>query len=266
MSDERLEGHAGPLHVRKWEPAEPQRVVVLVHGYGEHVGRYEHVAEALVRGGAVVWAGDHAGHGRSTGDRVVIADYEPVVDDVRQVIGAARQAHPDLPVAMIGHSMGGMIATRYAERHSGELAGLVLSGPLVGPLPPLGALLAADPIPDDPLDPDLLSRDPAVGEAYAADPLVWHGAFQRPTLSAIAHCLLEVALDADRVTGPVLWQHGDDDQLVLVDQVRRGIALLRNAEVEERIYPGARHEIFNETNRDEVLAHTTEFVERVARS
>ena len=117
-----------------------------------------------------------------------------------------------------------------------------------------------------PIDVDVLSRDATVGEAYAADPLVWHGPFKRPTVAALVSVLLAIALDASKLTGPVLWQHGAEDQLVLEAETRRGIDALRTAgaDIEERIYPGARHEIFNEVNRDEVLADTAAFVERVS--
>jgi alpha-beta hydrolase superfamily lysophospholipase len=115
-----------------------------------------------------------------------------------------------------------------------------------------------------PIDPAVLSRDPGVGAAYAGDELVWHGPFQRRTVAAMLGCLLDIALDAGRVRGPVLWQHGTDDQLVPLEGTRRAIDALRNADVEVRHYEGARHEIFNETNRDEVLADTAAFVERVA--
>jgi alpha-beta hydrolase superfamily lysophospholipase len=93
--------------------------------------------------------------------------------------------------------------------------------------------------------------------------LVWHGPFKRQTLLGIAELLTELAIDADKVTGPVLWLHGEEDELVPVAGSRRGIALLRNANVTEKIYPGARHEIFNELNKDEVLAETTAFLAKV---
>ena len=260
--EETLTGHGGEVHVRVWEHDEPVRVAILVHGYGEHIGRYDHVARALGESGAVVWGLDHVGHGRSDGDRALVPNFDLVVDDLHQLVILARDAHPALPVVMVAHSMGGMIGTRYAERFPGELRGLVLSAPLIG-TNAAGALLALDEIPELPIDVEVLSRDEGVQTAYAEDPLVYHGAFKRPTLSAMANALLEIALDADRVTGPVLWQHGMEDQLVPLEDTRRGIRLLRNAPVEERHYPGARHEIFNETNRDEVLADTVEFVERV---
>jgi alpha-beta hydrolase superfamily lysophospholipase len=255
------DGHAGELTARTWTGAQPPRYVALLcHGYGEHIGRYEHVADALVGHGAVVHGVDHVGHGRSTGERVLIGDYEQVVSDLHEL--AARTREPGLPTVLIGHSMGGMIAARYAQRYGSDLAALVLSGPVLGRWDIATGLLAHDEIPDTPIDPATLSRDPDVGSAYAADPLVWHGRFQRTTLEALVACLDRIRADGALGDLPTLWVHGGDDQLVPIDGTREGIEVLRGARFEERILPGARHEIFNETNKDEVLAEVTAFVDR----
>jgi alpha-beta hydrolase superfamily lysophospholipase len=257
-----LQGHAGSLYARAWERDAPSHVVILAHGYGEHIGRYEHVAAAFGERGAAVYGLDHVGHGRSDGERALIADFDPVVEDLHGLVEQARAAHAGLPVVLVGHSMGGLIATRYAERHGDGLAALVLSAPLIGN-PGTGQLLAMEPLPEIPIDPAVLSRDEAVGQAYMADELVYHGGFKRATLAAMAGALLDAALDAPQISGPVLWQHGEDDQLVPLEGSRRGIELLRDATTSYRLYPGARHEIFNERNRDEVLADTASFIDEV---
>src|SRR5919205_4187757 len=120
----------GRVQVRCWPADNPKRLVVLVHGYGEHIGRYAHVADALVARGSMVVGPDHIGHGRSAGEQALVESFEPIVDDLRGVVQAERG---DLPVVMVGHSMGGLIAVRYAQRHREDLVGLVLSGP-VGPV------------------------------------------------------------------------------------------------------------------------------------
>ena len=158
---------------------DPRFVTLLAHGYGEHAGRYEHVAAMLVGLGAVVYAPDHLGHGRSAGERALVDDIETLVNDLHAVADRARADHPGLPVVLVGHSMGGLIAARFAQRYGDELTALVLSGPIVGGNPAFGMLLEIDPIPDIPIDPAILSRDPAVGAAYAADPLVYHGPFHK---------------------------------------------------------------------------------------
>jgi len=262
MNERPLQGHAGSLHVRTWERADPSHLVVIAHGYGEHIGRYDHVADAFAERGAAVYGLDHVGHGRSEGEPALVTDFEPVVGDLHLLVEEARAEHVGCPLVVVAHSMGGLIATRYAQRHSEGLAGLVLSAPLVGN-PGTGALLALDPLPEIPVDIAVLSRDESVQQAYAADPLVYHGGFRRETLAAMATALLDAALDAQRVRGPVLWQHGEADQLVPLEGSRRLLEHLPNAEVSVRHYPGARHEIFNETNRDDVLRDTTEWIETV---
>jgi alpha-beta hydrolase superfamily lysophospholipase len=263
MTDFTLSGHAGALHARSWEPAtEPRYVALLCHGYGEHLGRYEHVADRLTADGAAVYALDHVGHGESEGERVLIEDFEPVVEDFRLLQERAAEERPGLPVVLIGHSRGGMIGARYAQKYGDSLACVVLSGPVLGRWPALEQMLPLEEIPDVPIDPDTLSRDPAVGAAYVADPLVWHGPFKKPTVHALAEALATIT-DAGAVDStPVLWLHGEEDQLVPYAGTSTGWDTLAGRSHEAKVYPGARHEIFNETNQDEVLDDVLAFVHR----
>lgn len=260
-----LEGGSGSIHAVRWHDPDhaPRYAAVLVHGYGEHIGRYGHVADALVRAGAVVYGLDHRGHGESDGERVLVDDFEELVSDVHLLDDVVRHEHPELPVVMIGHSMGGLIAARYAQRYGDSLTALVLSGPAIGRFEVVPALLALDELPDAPLDPSILSRDPGVGEAYATDPLVWHGSFKRPTLEAFAATI--AAIDAGGTVGdlPLLWIHGADDQLVPIAGSRVGIDALHGQRFEVREYAGARHEVFNEMNRAEVLKDVVQFIDGV---
>ena len=254
-------GRHGRLVARAWSGAEePSHVVVIAHGYGEHVGRYERLADALVRDGAVVYAVDHVGHGKSEGERVLIEDFEDVVTDLHALDETARRENPGLPVVLLGHSMGGLIAARYAQRYGDSLAALVLSSPVVGRWDTVSAMLALDEIPDVPLDITTLSRDESVGETYAADPLVWHGPFKRPTLEALRRGLETIAAGRGLGELPLMWIHGTDDQLVPIDGSRAGIEHLRGSTFVERIYPEGRHELFNELNADDVIADVTQFV------
>ncbi|MEU3660431.1 lysophospholipase [Streptomyces sp. NPDC032940] len=258
-----LSGTRGRITVREWSAGRPRYVVLLVHGYGEHSGRYGEVAGVLTSHGAAVYAPDHMGHGASDGERVLIEDFEDVVTDVHAVAELARAAHPGLPVVVLGHSMGGLIASRYAQRHPEELSALVLSGPVIGDWELPRRLLALDEIPDTPISPSSLSRDPAVGAAYAADPLVWHGPMKRPTLEAFVRTLKTVDEGGDVGPLPLLWVHGDDDRLVPLPGSRVGVERLSGGDLTERIHPGARHEVFNETNRAEVFADVTRFLDGV---
>jgi alpha-beta hydrolase superfamily lysophospholipase len=258
-----IEGARGELFVRTWEASEPRRVVVLSHGYGEHSGRYEHVAERFRADGASVYAPDHHGHGNSPGERAVVTDVERLADDLGAVIAMARTRNPGLPVALVGHSMGGLIATRFAQRPDHGLAALVLSAPVIGGNPDIEALLTMDPIPEIPIDPAALSRDPAVGEAYANDPLVYHGPFARESLEAFGAAVAAVAAGPSFGTLPTMWIHGEEDSLAPLGPTREAIAHVRGEELEQRIYPGAQHEVFNETNREQVLDEVAGFLGRV---
>jgi alpha-beta hydrolase superfamily lysophospholipase len=260
-----LQGSEGTISVRVWDNPDAERIVVLAHGYGEHVDRYDHVARALVQRGAAVYGPDHLGHGRSQGDQALVSDFEHVVDDLNRVVELAREQHPTLPVVLIGHSMGGLIATRYAQLLGDDLAGLVLSGPAVGLSPVISDWLAAPELPDDPIDVAVLSRDPSVGEAYANDPLVWHGGWKRPTLEAFVKA--DAAIEQGSGFGdlPTYYVHGEADELVPMVLARPIVHRLAGSDFTERIVPEARHEVFNETDKEQTIGAVADFVERVTR-
>ena len=259
-----FEGSEGRISVRVWEHPGARRLVVIAHGYGEHIERYDHVARALRARGAAVYGPDHLGHGRSAGERVLIADVEHVVDDLARVVEHAHAAYPGLPVVLLGHSMGGLIATRLAQRpQRPRLAGLVLSGPAIGLGPAIAQMIDGGLI-DQPLDVTALSRDPAVGEAYAADPLVWHGAWKRPTIAALGRAQEAVDRGAGFADLPLLWIHGAEDPLVPIALVRPAVERLRGADFTAHEHEGGRHEVFNEIDRERATDLLCVFVERVA--
>jgi len=111
-----------------------------------------------------------------------------------------------------------------------------------------------------PIDPAALSRDPAVGEAYAADPLVYHGPFTRTTLEALGAAVQAVAEGGTLGELPTLWIHGEEDPIVPLVHTRPAIERIAGTNLREHIYPGARHEVLNETNRDEVLDEVALFI------
>jgi len=257
-----LSGSGGDLVFWEWANPGARFVALIAHGYAEHARRYDHVAERLVDEGAVVYAPDHMGHGHSEGERALVQHGEGMTADLNLVAEIARGAHPGLPVALVGHSMGGLIATRYAQTHEGQLDALVLSGPVIGGNPEIQGLLALDPIPEVPIDPAVLSRNPEVGAAYAADPLVHSGPFRRETLESLFAAMDRVAEGPGFGELPTLWIHGSEDALAPIEHTRAAIERLRGPRTEEKVYPEARHEVFNETNSEEVLDDTVEFLRR----
>src|SRR4051812_31865496 len=164
---------------------------------------------------------------------------------------------------MVGHSRGGLIAPRYAQRHREDLAGLVLSGPAVGLGPMIEGWLAGPELPSDPIDVAGLSRDPAGGEAYAPDPFVWHRGWKRPTLEALVAADKAIAAGPGFGGLPLLYVHGAEDQLVPVDLASPVVERLAGPHSERHILEGARHEVLNEVGKDETIALIADFAERV---
>ncbi len=281
------------VFTHRWLPAgDPKAVVVVAHGMAEHSARYARLAEALTEAGYAVYAPDHRGHGRtaSAADHGYFADADgwgTVVADLRSVTAHARSEHPGLPVFLLGHSMGSFLSRAYVIEDSRDLAGLVLSGTAGDPgaIGRVGAGIAAvearlrggrhtstlldkltfgqynAAFKPNRTDYDWLSRDDAEVDAYVADPLcgnTFTTGFFKDLFGGVADIN-----DAKRVAGvrrdlPVLLLAGDKDPVGDAGKGPRAVAQqYRDAGVSDvtcTIYPGARHEPFNETNRDEVTA------------
>lgn len=258
-TDITLNGQIGEVVVTRWDVSAPRFVVALAHGFGEHAGRYAHVATALNGIGGLVYAPDHAGHGRSEGERARADKTEQIVADFKAVIDLAKSEHPGLPVVVIGHSLGGIIATRYVQRYGGPDA-LVLTDPIIGGNPGFAALLTMDPMPEVPLDPAALSRDPAVGQAYAADELIYHGPLQRESLQGLVDEVELIKAGGTFGDTPTLWLHGLSDPLAPYDVTAEMMAIVGGSKLQAKSYDGAMHEIFNETNKDEVIGDVLAFL------
>jgi alpha-beta hydrolase superfamily lysophospholipase len=264
MVEGELEGSEGRIVYRRWDPeGPPRRIVQIIHGYAEHGARYAHVADVLAGGGAVVYADDHLGHGRSDGERALITDFGHVVDDLERLAEIARVEHPGLPLVAVGHSMGGLLAARLAQRRPDLVAGLAFCGAVIGDWQWAREVLAAAELPYVEFDPGALSRDPAAGAAYAADPLVYHGQYKRGLLEAEVVALDEYAREVDRLTMPVLFLHGTDDPFVPYQRSLEAVRAMPTGELTVHVYEGARHEVLNESNRDDVIGDLAAWVERI---
>ncbi|HEX5630650.1 MAG TPA: alpha/beta hydrolase [Acidimicrobiia bacterium] len=236
------------LFRHEWEPTGPSRsTILLVHGLGEHSGRYEHVAGMLTARGHTVIAPDLRGFGRSGGRRAHVAAWDHYLDDLAAEHASARKR--GRPLVLLGHSMGGLVALSYVL-HRPKPDFLVLSAPaLANNLPRskriaarvLGTVLPRLSIRNG-LRGEQLSTDPAVGERYFADPLV----LQSTTLGLGCRALAEADDCRDRLFGltvPTLVLHGGDDSIV---PPRASEPLAALAGVQRVVLPGLRHEIFNE--------------------
>ncbi|MGB0588051.1 MAG: lysophospholipase [Myxococcota bacterium] len=248
----------------RWHPAaEPKGLVVLIHGFGEHSGRYLHVAQALNEGGYSCFAIDLRGHGRSAGARAFVTRFTDYLDDVDAAVGLARERCPELPMILLGHSMGGLVVANWIADRGAAATGFVLSSPGMGVALPVPAwkdalgrvmsrLIPGLAIPTG-LDPRLVSRDPDVVEAYVGDRLVLTKATARWYVEFLG--AQERALEtASSVTLPALVLQAGDDGLVDTAASERYAAALGGSDVTFTRYPGLYHELFNEPEQAEVLS------------
>ena len=267
----------------RWEPPdEPVAAIQLTHGMGEHALRYEHVARALNGAGYLVYAQDQRGHGASA-DPDALGNLGPggwpaLVDDIGLLSARIRAEHPGLPLILLGHSMGSFAVQQYLLDHSADVDGVVLTGTAVIDLlepaldldQPLDLAMFNAPFQPARTDFDWLSRDEALVDAYIADPRCGFGIDPESAkaMFAGARRLAEPAqLAALRASLPVYIAVGESDPVnggltlltPLVDRLREaGLT-----DVTVRTYPGGRHEILNETNKDEVIGELTQWLDRV---
>ncbi|MEM7339234.1 MAG: lysophospholipase [Actinomycetota bacterium] len=243
---------------RQWQPAsgDPSAAVLLVHGIGEHSGRYDHVGRALALAGMDVLGFDNRGHGQSGGRRGHVEAFSEFLDDVEDLIAERREL--GVPVVLIGHSLGGLIAAHYMTERRPSPDLLVLSAPALRAEVPVWQRLLAPIlvrlvprlfVPSN-IDPTILSRDEAVQQAYADDPVRVGGGTVRLGHESFGAMERTVA-GLSRITVPTYVLHGTDDELV-PPAASEPLSALAN--VTYRLWPGLRHESFNEPEQNEVLA------------
>ena len=248
------------LFYRVWDVDDPKALVVIAHGYAEHSGRYDHVAVALGEAGFTTWALDHFGHGNSDGDeRGNPGETESVIDDMDEFVRMAAASAPELPVFLIGHSMGGMLAVAYTEAHQDRLAGVVITGPAVVISDMIMGLLELEEIPAVSLAP-FVSRDQVVVEAYDSDPLNYHGAMPREMLEQAPERIETVRSQFGKITIPILAMHGEQDALAPMQASIDVISGVTSGDRMLRIWPGLFHEIFNEPEQGAVIGEVVRWI------
>lgn len=262
------------LYGRSWAPAaSPRAAILVVHGLGEHSGRYASTAAVLAGAGFAVHALDYRGHGHSDGRRVHVDDVDDYVADVQAGLREARRRSPGVSVFLLGHSQGGLIALKLALDHPAAIDGLVITSPFlaVHPASRPSAFVRAMarvmvrvaprlPMPTK-IDVRLLSRDTTVGEAYARDPLVSHAA-SAGWLRAVGHAQREVRARARELRVPTLLMASGSDRLV-DPEVTRQFARDTNADVVEFVWwDGFYHEMLNDQGREQVLARIVDWLAR----
>lgn len=260
----------------EWPVADAKAVVQLAHGLGEHARRYDHVAAALNRAGYAVYADDHRGHGVTGANQRARGEIKQqgnlgkggmaaTIAQVYQLTQLIREENPATSIFLIGHSWGSMLAQRIIKDHASDYAGVVLSGStlmLPGVVPSAGFNKKWDKLPDS-TGKEWLSRDREVGIKFNADPLI----FPETAIDVFGFLgvtkLLGVPSKKLPKHLPVMLIAGSDDPL----GGERGNKLLMNAfrkagvqDVTLIVYPDARHEVFNELNKEEVLADVVEWL------
>jgi alpha-beta hydrolase superfamily lysophospholipase len=160
--------------------------------------------------------------------------------------------------------MGGLLAGRFAQRWPAEVAGVAFCGAVIGDWQWARDVLALPELPEVPFDPAALSRDLTVGESYATDPLIYHGQYKRGLLEAEVAALDRFQAAVDHLTMPVLFLHGTDDPFVPYQRSLQAVREMPTPDLTVHLYEGARHEVLNEVNRDEVIGHLAEWIERIS--
>jgi acylglycerol lipase len=263
-------GNGTVLRTLHWRPTnEAWAGLLLVHGVGEHAGRYNHVANQMTDAGIEVHAYDHRGFGGSGGQRAYVDRWTDFHDDLGPRLAAARSAMPDVPLVLYGHSMGGLIALGYAlsatPRPQPDL--LVLTSPGLDStiaawkqrLAPVLSRIAPRLRSPNGFRPGDLSRDPAVDERLTSDPLCQSRSTARIGAEAFAEQRrLRGAVGGGwRLAVPTYVVHGGDDPIV---PAGASAALERDPNVTRRVYPGLRHETHNEPEGPAVVADTIEWI------
>jgi alpha-beta hydrolase superfamily lysophospholipase len=247
-----------------WLPKEYKAIVVVVHGYGEHSGRYRHVIRALTDANYAVFTLDQRGHGQSEGLRAYFDSFDQPVNDLKDYINNIREDHDEDTLFILGHSMGGLITLAYALRYPLWLAGIVVSAPPVNAdanvspaLVTLGNILTKI-IPKQPfvrLVPlDTLSRDPDVIRAFERDPLTYKGDMRVRMGTAMNDTAKWVRERLQELKLPLLIMYGEEDKLVNPSGSQLTYEKAGSEDKTLKSYPELRHEILNEPERDTVIA------------
>lgn len=257
------------LFAQGWDPdIDPLGVVCLVHGLGEHSGRYAHLGEVLTTSGYALMAFDLRGHGKSQGKRGHSPSNEAYMDDITHLLAEAAQRYSNLPSFLYGHSLGGILVLYYALHRRPNLTGVIASAPGLRTVLEtqklkiffarvMGTFLPGLSMPSG-LDPATISSDPSVVQDYINDPLVHDRAtlgFAKNTLQAIGWTFEH----ASEFPLPLLLMHGTGDKIAFPEGSQE-FAKLVPGDCTIKLWDGLSHEIHNEPEKGEVIAYLLEWL------
>jgi len=259
------------IHYQTWLPeGAPKAVLLVVHGLGEHSGRYGNVVDHFVPRGYAVYGMDHPGHGKSEGTRVYVRRFDDFLGPLESCSEMVRQAHPGLPLFLVGHSMGGLVAAVYLLDHQEQFRGAILSGASIkmpdyvtGALVLAGKVLSAL-VPKAgmiALDSSGVSRDPAVVKAYVEDPLVYTGKVTARLGAELLKAMERIQGGAGRIRLPLLILQGGADRMANPDGSRLLHELAGSTDKTLKVYDGLYHEVYNEPEHPQVLRDVESWIE-----
>jgi len=277
--ESRFLGHSRlALFYRSWVPPEPVRAIALVHGFGEHSGRYEHLGAWFAERNTAVHGFDLRGHGRSPGLRGHVDGFTDYLNDLEKFLETVHESSGSLPVTLMGHSLGGLIVSAYAVERSPRVQSVVTSGAalelsseisrfkislarLLYKLAPRLRMKAG-------LDPHAICTDPDVVQRYIDDPLV-HGVTTTSHAVAMIDQVGRLRGASARVKLPMLLAHGEADRLCplsgsvsFYENLPGSLDASAEPRAELRTYPDSGHEIFNDFDQETVFADVLGFIER----
>jgi alpha-beta hydrolase superfamily lysophospholipase len=249
------------MFARGWEPdGQPAAVIVLLHGHGEHIGRYAHVGQAFANAGFALLGFDLRGHGLSEGPRGHTPSYQHLNNDVTDFWEQAERRYPGAPCFLYGHSMGGNLALNYALTARSALKGVIATGPWLRlAFEPPAAKVALGRVMNNiapafaqpsGIEQAALSRDAEVVRAYASDPLV-HDRISARLFLTIYDSGLWIIEHAAGLSLPTLLMHGGADRLTSCEASREFAA--KSDKVTLRVWDGFYHEIHNEPEKAQVI-------------
>lgn len=252
------------LFAQCWTPSgQPRGLICLVHGFGEHSGRYAHVAAAMTAAGYAIIALDQRGHGRTSGKRGFTPSYDQSLQDIGVLIAEGKRRFSELPTFLYGHSMGGGMVLNYTLRYKPQLIGVIATSPWLRLTKPPSAVVTGLARAISTFwkgftvtgqhENDILSRDPAVDEAHIADPLT-HGSISAPLFFGAHHGGDWALAHAAQFHLPLLLMHGDADKLTSFQASQEFAQNAPAATTTFKVWPGFYHETHNDIGKEEVIA------------
>ncbi|MBN1690586.1 MAG: lysophospholipase [Dehalococcoidia bacterium] len=251
------------LYWRCWLPDGQVKAVILVaHGLGEHISRYNNLVNKVVPLGYAVYGLDHRGHGKSEGQRVYIDRFQTYLKDLNLLYQMAHKDNPDKKIFLYGHSMGGLIATVYALQYQNDLVGLVISAPALKPGESISPAIIAmarflsavtPKLGVQALDSTYISKDKSVVEAYDKDPLVYRGKVTARLGSELFSTMKAVDSKLQSIVIPLLILQGSEDKMVNQEGAKALFEKAGSKDKTLKIYEGFYHEVHNEPGKDRVF-------------